>query len=47
MRRQESLELGGRQDEVLRPAMERLSYSSVRTWADADGDLRGLEATRS
>ena len=39
------LELGGDQAEVLRPTLESLGYSSVRTWSDEDGDLRGLEAT--
>jgi release factor glutamine methyltransferase len=41
------LEVGGAQADVLRPIAERLGYASVETWADADGDLRGLEATRS
>ena len=41
------LEVGGAQADVLRPVVERLGYASVETWADADGDLRGLEATRS
>ena len=33
------------QAEVLRPTLDRLGYTSVRTWSDEDGDLRGLEAT--
>ena len=41
------LEVGGAQADVLRPVVERLGYVSVETWADADGDLRGLQATRS
>lgn len=39
------LEMGGDQDELLRPALEQLGYVAVRTWCDEDGDLRGLEAT--
>ncbi len=39
------LELGGDQAEVLRPALDRLGYTSLRTWSDEDGDPRGLEAT--
>ena len=39
------LELGGRQSDLLRVTLERLGYTSVRTWSDDDGDLRGLEAT--
>jgi release factor glutamine methyltransferase len=41
------LELGGDQADLLRPLMERLGYGSVVTWADDDGDLRGLAATRA
>ena len=40
------LEAGGEQSEPVRAAMERLGYVSVETWSDADGDLRGIEATR-
>jgi release factor glutamine methyltransferase len=40
------LEAGGEQAELVRSAMERLGYVSVETWCDADGDLRGVEATR-
>ncbi len=39
------LEVGGDQDEVLGPSLERLGYGAVQTWCDEDGDLRGLEAT--
>ena len=39
------LELGGDQAELLRPLLGHLGYTSVRTWSDEDGDLRGLEAT--
>lgn len=39
------VELGGRQADLLREALEGLGYTSVRTWSDDDGDLRGLEAT--
>ncbi len=39
------LELGGQQADVLRVTLDRLGYTSVRTWSDDDGDLRGLEAT--
>ncbi len=38
------LEIGGDQAELLRPVMEALGYVSVQTWADAEGDLRGLDA---
>jgi len=38
------LELGGEQAAVLRPTLEARGYTSVRTWLDEDGDLRGLEA---
>ncbi len=40
------LELGGDQAELIRPLMERLGYVSVQTWADEDGDVRGIEAAR-
>ena len=39
------LELGGDEAEVLRPTLDHIGYTSVRTWSDEDGDLRGLEAT--
>lgn len=39
------LELGGDQAELLRPTLDQHGYGSIRTWADEDGDLRGLEAT--
>ena len=38
------LELGGEQVDVLQPVLEGAGYSSVQTWSDADGDVRGLEA---
>jgi release factor glutamine methyltransferase len=38
------LEIGGTQDEVLVPELERLGYVDVTTWHDEDGDLRGIEA---
>ena len=39
------LELGGDQSDLLYPVLERVGYSSLRTWCDEDGDRRGLEAT--
>jgi release factor glutamine methyltransferase len=39
------VELGGDQADLLRPALEHCGYRDVETWADEDGDLRGLEAT--
>jgi release factor glutamine methyltransferase len=39
------LELGGEQVALLGPTLERTGYTSLRTWSDEDGDLRGLEAT--
>ncbi len=39
------LELGGDQAVALEPVLERAGYGSVQTWSDADGDLRGVEAT--
>lgn len=38
------LELGGEQADVLQPVLEGAGYRSARTWSDADGDIRGLEA---
>jgi release factor glutamine methyltransferase len=40
------LELGGSQDEVVVPELERWGYRRIETWYDEDGDLRGVEATR-
>jgi release factor glutamine methyltransferase len=40
------LELGGEQAELLRPELGLLGYRSVDTWADDDGDVRGLQAVR-
>lgn len=39
------LELGGDQDDLLRPLLDELGYRAVETWSDEDGDVRGLEAT--
>ena len=39
------LELGGNQDERVRPRLDELGYTSVEVWQDSDGDLRGIEAT--
>jgi release factor glutamine methyltransferase len=39
------LELGGDQADLLLPTLEHGGYGGVETWADEDGDLRGLEAT--
>ena len=39
------LELGGNQDERVRPRLDELGYTSVEVWEDSDGDLRGIEAT--
>jgi release factor glutamine methyltransferase len=38
------LEVGGDQAEVLGAVLEGLGYAGVTTWADEDGDLRGLQA---
>jgi release factor glutamine methyltransferase len=38
------LELGGDQAVVLRPFLRGLGYSGLETWADEDGDVRGIEA---
>ena len=38
------LELGGDEATLLHPVLHGLGYRSVRTWADEDGDVRGLEA---
>lgn len=39
------VELGGDQADLLRPTLEHCGFAGVGTWADEDGDLRGLEAT--
>ena len=39
------LELGADQPDLLREQLERLGYGRIETWADEDGDVRGLEAT--
>jgi release factor glutamine methyltransferase len=41
------VEVGGRQAEVLRGDLERLGFDDVNVIFDQDGDLRGLEATRT
>lgn len=38
------LELGADQDHLLRPTLERLGFTDVRTHLDDDGDLRHLQA---
>ena len=38
------LELGGNQDEVVRPQLDELGYAAVEVWEDEDGDVRGIEA---
>ena len=40
------LELGGAQDEVLAPNLTRRGFTSIESWHDDDGDLRGLVARR-
>ena len=39
------LALGGRQDELLRPDLERAGFTGVRTFTDEEGDVRGIEGT--
>jgi release factor glutamine methyltransferase len=39
------LALGGRQDELLRPDLERAGFTGVHVHADEEGDVRGIEAT--
>jgi len=39
------LELGGEQADLLCPVLQRYGYTSVRTWSDQDGDVRGIQAT--
>lgn len=41
------LEIGGDQDEALAPTLAGIEWESARSWADEDGDLRGLEIRRS
>ena len=40
------LELGAGQPALLREQLEDLGYVRLETWADEDGDVRGLQATR-
>ena len=39
------LELGGDQDQLLRPTLAAAGFVDVETWCDEDDDLRGVEAT--
>jgi release factor glutamine methyltransferase len=39
------LELGGEQAEVVGASMERAGYAGIDVWCDAEGDVRGIEAT--
>ncbi|HWD54697.1 MAG TPA: methyltransferase [Acidimicrobiales bacterium] len=39
------LELGGEQADLVGPQMEDAGYVDVQTWADEDGDVRGVEAS--
>jgi release factor glutamine methyltransferase len=39
------LELGAAQPDALGDLLGRLGYEDVETWADEDGDVRGLQAT--
>jgi release factor glutamine methyltransferase len=41
------LELGGDQAGLLAPDLARQGYAEVRVLRDADGDIRGIEATRT
>ena len=41
------VELGGDQDVLLGPELDAAGFSSVTTWTDEDGDLRGLAARSS
>jgi release factor glutamine methyltransferase len=38
------VEVGGAQDELLRPALEAAGFAEVTAWHDDDGDLRGVAA---
>jgi len=38
------VEVGGGQDEALRPSLEAAGFGQVSPWADEEGDLRGVEA---
>jgi release factor glutamine methyltransferase len=39
------LEVGADQPGLLREQLQGLGYGRIETWADADGDVRGLEAS--
>jgi release factor glutamine methyltransferase len=38
------LELGGDQADAVGAALERLGYTEIDVWSDAEGDIRGIEA---
>jgi release factor glutamine methyltransferase len=38
------VEIGGSQDDELRPDLERYRFGDIETWTDEDDDLRGLVA---
>lgn len=38
------LEIGGAQDQLLAPALDRAGFTSMDSWHDPEGDLRGLSA---
>ena len=38
------VEVGGSQDERLRPRLDDSGFGNLQTWADEAGDLRGLAA---
>lgn len=40
------IEVGGEQDQVLRPTLEGSGFDRIESWFDDDGDLRGLSAAR-
>lgn len=41
------LELGGNQAELVRGQLDQLGYDDIEVWVDTDGDVRGVEASRS
>ena len=41
------VEIGGSQDDELRPDLERAGFMNTEAWTDEDGDLRGLAAQLS
>ncbi|OWY61018.1 hypothetical protein B7486_66050, partial [cyanobacterium TDX16] len=40
------VEVGGRQDVVVEPALTSIGFVEVASWRDAEGDLRGVAARR-